>query len=65
MDDEKPRPRKQCRCGSGDYCRMHREYGLPQLEVSHRQHHDPEPESTVTQRCGGGHRVLRKSIEHS
>ncbi len=67
----KNRIKDPCRCGTGDYCRRHRRYG----PIKRRKDQpvvgsfgvdveavDTLVERALTQRCGGGFRVLRKKV---
>ena len=57
--DDRNGSQVRCSCNSGRYCRIHRRYYSNGTSDKDRECRDSED----NQRCGGGRRVIRKTIE--
>ena len=52
-----------CRCGTGNYCARHGRYAKPSGSAYQDDQRRSNDESIVeSERCGGGRRIVRKSI---
>lgn len=60
-------PKRECKCGTGEYCHVHQKYQSPKTTESYsgetRDEYEDIIRTTAFRQCGGGRQVIRRNVD--